>query len=113
MKPVDNPTYTPNRLLDHVMEALGVTNDSQLGLVLDFQTAQLCRVRSRKEMVSATLIVSILDCTNFSIKDVRRLAGLPMSQRKRKGELQGTLTLPQLYSSFHILTTREASSTKD
>lgn len=73
------PSYTPNRLLNVVAERLNVKHDRALSLALDYSHPQLSRIRHRKNPVSALLLVQILDRTDLTMKELRRLMGVPFA----------------------------------
>lgn len=72
-----SPTYTPNRLLNKAAEFFGVETDAELSRALEFHQAILTRIRKRKAPVNEFLMVRIMDRTNWPIKQVRELAGIP------------------------------------
>lgn len=72
-----DPSYTPGKLLDAAARKLGVPNDSQLAIALGIGQAAICRTRKRTLVVSDTLMVRILDRTDWTIRQVRELAGIP------------------------------------
>jgi hypothetical protein len=72
-----HPDYAPVRLINHAAHLLRAQNDNQLAELLEYDHGQLSRVRHRKDVVSATLIVAILDRTDLTIGQVRELAGIP------------------------------------
>lgn len=71
------PTYTPNRLLNAVIECVGVKNDYQLSILLTFSTAQISRIRNKKDPVSPLLMILIMDHTGWHITRLRELMGVP------------------------------------
>lgn len=71
------PSYTPNLLLDRAAEMLGCKNDHRLALVLECDSALICRIRARTAPITAYLMVQIMDRTGWHVQDVRRLAGIP------------------------------------
>lgn len=69
--------YTPGRLLDKASRELGARNDSQFSQILERNAATISRIRSRTAPITPDLMVQIMDRTNWSIKEVRELAGIP------------------------------------
>lgn len=81
MKPdeidLQSPDYTPVRLILATAKFLHAKNDAALARFLEIEHAQLSRIRHRKERVTFRLMVSIADCTGWSIQEIRELAGMP------------------------------------
>jgi len=71
-------TYTPNRLFEKVAECLGAGTDAELARVLNCAQAQLSRMRKRKDPISAAMMVKVMDRTDWTVKQVRALAGMPV-----------------------------------
>ena len=74
---LNSPEYTPVRLINEVAFKLKAQTDNQLSIMLQMDTGQMSRIRHRKEMVSHRMIVNILDRTDWTIKHVRELMGVP------------------------------------
>jgi hypothetical protein len=86
------PTYTPNRLFGKVAECLGADTDADLARALNCAQAQISRMRQRKDPISYRMMVLIMDRTEWTIRKVRELAGLPAGDAKpmRKARLKIT-----------------------
>lgn len=74
---LDEPTYCPNRLLNDVAYFLKVDSMEALARKLNRDGGQLSRVRRRKEILTPSLILDILDATGWTLVYVRERAGLP------------------------------------
>jgi hypothetical protein len=85
-----SPTYTPNRLLNKVMECLDVENASQLAHLLECDPAIITRVSHRQRPISPGLMVQIMDRTGWHIQTVRELAGMPFDGPTRLIEVMQT-----------------------
>jgi hypothetical protein len=74
---LDDPCYTPERLLHALSQALGQGFDEHLAHALEIEPAQLSRIRHRKQPLTEWVLVQIMDRTDWSIRQVRALAGIP------------------------------------
>jgi hypothetical protein len=72
-----SPGYTPAALIYAVAEAMGLGSDEQVAHALEIEPAQLSRIRHRKQPLTEWVLVQIMDRTDWSIKQVRALAGIP------------------------------------
>jgi len=68
-------TYDPNKLLDHLIKHLGLKNDAALAQKLHVASPVLSKIRHRKLAVGATLLISMHEESEISIKDLRQLMG--------------------------------------
>lgn len=77
--PIDlqSPSYTPCKLISEACALLGATSEYRLAQVLEVDQAVLTRIRKRRRVISAYLMVQIMDRTGWHITEVRRLAGMP------------------------------------
>ena len=74
---VNNPEYTPIRLLNYVSDRLGVSNQKGLCIALDVDDATISKVFNRKQPISKNLMIAILDnIPEMSIAQLRELAGM-------------------------------------
>lgn len=69
-------SYTPGFLLDQTARRLGAGNDAQLARVLEVSAANISRVRNKIDPVTEILMVRILDRTDWTIRQVRAMAGI-------------------------------------
>jgi hypothetical protein len=76
---VNSPTYTPERLFETVRKSLGVKSLYKAALVLDIDHGQLSRVINRKDPLTSTLLMRVMDVTQWHISVVRELAGIPFN----------------------------------
>ncbi|NEX60138.1 helix-turn-helix domain-containing protein [Noviherbaspirillum galbum] len=65
--------YDPGgeRLLNLLMEKLGITTDRALSRTLDVDTATLSRIRNRRTPVPAAMIVKMLEITDLSVHEIK------------------------------------------
>jgi hypothetical protein len=68
-------TYDPNPLLAAVSEHLNVKKDSELARALAISPPIISKIRHRKMVVGANLLIRMHEKTNFSIKKLRALMG--------------------------------------
>jgi plasmid maintenance system antidote protein VapI len=73
---LDNPDYTPARLLDAMIERLGLKNDAAIARTLELPPAAVSKLRRRQASITAALLVRMHDITGWSISDLRALMGL-------------------------------------
>lgn len=67
--------YTPNHLLDTVMQKLGVKSDAALARALDVPPSTISKVRHKQVGVNSTLLLAVHEATEMSIRDLRDLMG--------------------------------------
>lgn len=79
-KSMQDPSYTPVRLINETAYKLGARSDSHLCSIINVHCAQLSRVRHRTQFVSCFMIISIMDRTGWSLAYVRELAGVPFEE---------------------------------
>ena len=70
-----NPHYDPKRFLDTLQQVFNVKNDRQLAIRLAVQPPLLCKIRHSEIDVPASLLVSLTEETNFSIRELRAMMG--------------------------------------
>ena len=68
-------SYDPNPLLDTVTEHLNVKNDAALSRALAIAPPIISKIRHRKMVVGAALLIRMHEITNISIKELRALMG--------------------------------------
>jgi len=73
---LDNPDYTPEKLLDTMHARLGLKNDAALARLLELPPAVVSKLRRRQASITAALLVRMHDITGWSISDLRALLGL-------------------------------------
>jgi hypothetical protein len=73
-----HPGYSPARLLNHAAALLKARSDNHLSEMLEFDHGQLSRIKRKQDcVVTAGLMVNIMDRTGWTIAHVRELAGMP------------------------------------
>lgn len=76
---LEYPGYMPWRLLNRTAQILKARNDFHLSQIINFDHAQLYRIRHRQDdVVSDRLMIKIMDYTGMTIQEVRELGGIPM-----------------------------------
>ena len=71
----ENPHYDPEALLETLQALLGAKNDRQLAVRLGVQPSQICKIKKRRLAVSPTLLISMHEETNMSLRQLRALMG--------------------------------------
>jgi transcriptional regulator with XRE-family HTH domain len=72
-----DPNYYPDRLLDVVAEKLGLRYDVQLCRLANINQPYVSRVRNRRQVISAEMLVALHEATDMPIRELLKLAGLP------------------------------------
>lgn len=73
---LDNPAYTPDKLLDAMHARLGLKNDAAVARLLELPPAVVSKLRRRQASITAAILVRMHDITGWSISDLRALQGL-------------------------------------
>lgn len=80
-------SYDPNRLLDSVMQRLGLNSDRELSRKLHVTLQVIARIRSGRLPIGASMLLWMSDCTGASISELRYILG----DRRAKARLNCTL----------------------
>lgn len=72
---MQSPAYTPNRLLNRVMELCGVKNDAQLAALLHASPSTINRIRSRVNFFGGGIILRMQEVAGLTAQDVIDLLG--------------------------------------
>jgi hypothetical protein len=72
---VNLTTYDPKPLLATVAEHLNVKNDAELARSLAVSPPIISKIRHRKMVVGASLLIRMHEITKISIKELRALMG--------------------------------------
>ena len=93
-----SPDYDPNRLLDAIIEAVGLKNDAALSRALAVEAPVISKIRHRKLPIGGTLLIRMHEISHLSIKELRSLMGdrrnkfsiLPVSpvRKERRGAVE-------------------------
>lgn len=73
-------TYDPNRLLDALIERLGLKNDAALCRILEVAPPVISKIRHARLPVGASMLIRMHEETGMSIRELRDLMG---DRRKR------------------------------
>lgn len=73
---LDNPDYTPEKLLNAMHDRMGLKNDAALARLLQLPPAVVSKLRRRQASVTAAILIRMHDITGWSISDLRALMGL-------------------------------------
>lgn len=63
-------------ILDALITRLKVRNDAQLSKALHIDPAMVCKLRSKKTGLSASLIIRMHDVSGMSVNELRALANI-------------------------------------
>lgn len=83
----DKLEYNPGRLLDTIIQNLGLKNDAQLCRVLEVPAPVISKIRGGKLSVGASMLLRMHDATGLSIRDLRYLIGDPRTGVSVSGQL--------------------------
>lgn len=72
---VEQSNYTPNQLLDTLMEKLAVNSDAALARVLDIPPSTISKIRHKQVSVNSALLLAAHDATGLTIRELRLLMG--------------------------------------
>jgi hypothetical protein len=67
--------YSPNRLLDAIIEKLDLRNDAALSRVLAVEAPVISKVRHGKLPVGGVLLIRMHEATQLSIRELRDIMG--------------------------------------
>ncbi|WP_338762456.1 hypothetical protein [Massilia sp. METH4] len=68
-------TYNPNRLLDALIDIMGLKNDAALARSLEVAPPVISKIRHLKLPVGASLLIRMHEVSELSIRDLRYLMG--------------------------------------
>ena len=71
----DQFKYDPNNLLNKLIDHLHLKNDAELSKMLEVAPPVISKIRHHKLSVGASLMISMHEISNISIKDLRILMG--------------------------------------
>ncbi|GIZ52282.1 helix-turn-helix domain-containing protein [Noviherbaspirillum aridicola] len=72
---VEQPNYTPNHMLDTLMEKLEVGSDAALARVLKIPPSTISKIRHKQVAVNSALLLAAHEATDLSIRELRLLMG--------------------------------------
>lgn len=67
----------PENLLDGLIEKMNLKNDAALAKLLEVAPPVISKMRNDKLPIGSTMLLRMHDATGMSIKDLRKLAGIP------------------------------------
>lgn len=67
--------YDPNHLLDTLLKQLNLKNDAALCRALNVAPPVLSKIRHRRISIGSSLLISMHEISDISIKDLRALMG--------------------------------------
>lgn len=72
---MEQETYDPNKLLDALIEKLGLKNDAALSRALEVAPPVISKVRHRRLPVGASLLIRMHEESGMNVKELRSLMG--------------------------------------
>lgn len=70
-------SYTPNLLLDSLIQSYGLKNDAALSRMLGSTAPSISKIRHKDLLIPCSLLIAIADLTGRDLDDIRTLAGFP------------------------------------
>ncbi|WP_194722231.1 hypothetical protein [Noviherbaspirillum malthae] len=67
--------YDPNRLLNALMERLGIAGDKELSQRLNVSAKVLQKIRTGELTISASMLLWMAECAQTTIEDLRSILG--------------------------------------
>jgi transcriptional regulator with XRE-family HTH domain len=67
--------YDPNRLLNVLMERLGIAGDKELSQRLNVSAKVLQKIRTGELTISASMLLWMAECAQTTIEDLRSILG--------------------------------------
>ena len=68
-------TYEPNRLLDFVKSEIGIETDRKFSSILNVHPSMISKIRQKKTLMNADILLSIHELTGIPIKEIKRKMG--------------------------------------
>jgi len=65
--------YNPNRVLDAIMEKMGLKNDAQLSRALEVAPPVISKIRHYSLPIGATILLRMHEVSDISIRELRAL----------------------------------------
>lgn len=69
--------YNPNKVLNAVMDKLGLKNDAQLSRALEVAPPVISKIRHYTLPIGATILLRMHEVSDISIRDLRALMESP------------------------------------
>lgn len=79
-KTIASSKYDPNRLLNTLMERLGLPSDKELSQRLNISAKVLRKIRTGELTISASMLLCMAECAQTTIDELRGILG----DRRRK-----------------------------
>jgi len=67
--------YNAKALIDHVKKNLGVKRDYELVRIIGFNASVISKVRHKRKLLSAELLLALHDATGIPIKEMKQIIG--------------------------------------
>jgi hypothetical protein len=69
-------SYDPDRLLDTLIDKLGLKNDAALSRALDVAPPVISKIRHRKIRIGASILIAMHEASELSIRQLKALGGI-------------------------------------
>lgn len=76
MNYLTHPAYSPNVLLNRVMEMIGVEKDAELADRIDIRADEISKVRCKRMSIGDSMLLKLHDLTGLPAKELRRWMGV-------------------------------------
>lgn len=87
---LEDSSYDPNKLLDHLLHILNLKNDAALSRLLEVAPPVISKVRHRVLPVGPALLIRMHEVSDLNIRDLKDLMG----DRRQKQRITNTLPTP-------------------
>lgn len=87
---LEDSSYDPNRLLDHLLNILNLKNDASLSRLLEVAPPVISKVRHRVLPVGPALLIRMHEVSDLNIRDLKDLMG----DRRQKQRISNKSPMP-------------------
>ena len=74
---LSSEAYNPKALIALVKKTLGIKKDSELVRLVGFNASVISKVRHKRKLLSAELLLAFHDLTGLSIREMKQIMGAP------------------------------------
>ena len=74
---LESEDYHPEALIDLVKKKLGLKRDYELVSIIGFDASVISKVKNKRKLLSAELLLALHDSTGLSIKEMKKIMGIP------------------------------------
>lgn len=73
--------YSPNVVIDALISRMGLKNDAALARALEVSPIIISKIRNRRLMLGATMLICMHEESGISIRELKAMAGLKCMAR--------------------------------